>query len=252
VDGLELLYPASSDLQISEHLRKNHLRPIAIKRKGGTLVTVMRADGRDALAEDLVDDVPGGYALPAGTPPEPLDEQLVDGQDLEYRDVLAAGFTRAQWMGTYTIGRWDLGVIERSRIIQLSRVKLGLPPSENGVSQEYQGLLNKGRNRILFDAVPILLSFIFPAILPAFRGLFFVEETAATSVAVTEIGATGAATAADVGTAQIVLPNMTRLADFALPGSPRAVALAAEYRAAQTGGRLSGRARALSGRRGIS
>jgi hypothetical protein len=89
------------------------------------------------------------------------------------------------------------------------------------------------------DLVPLLLAFIAPFLPAASPGLFVVEETAATPVAVTEIGASGAAQAAEVASSRVVTPGMIRLADFLLTDMPQAAAFATEYRAAQTAGRAA-------------
>ncbi len=194
INGLDLLYPANfSDNEISDHLRTNGLSPIAIKRNAGTLVTTLRLDGRDALAEALTKEIDTGLLRlwDPGDPPTPLLDQAVDGEDLLYRDVVDAGF-EAQWLGSFDLdfpGTPDekrlLGIMARARIIQQVRAQLGLPPNETGKSLEYQAYHDAAVWTFSFD--------VFNALLTLFGGTviegLFVLRGAGVAAEVTAAGA---------------------------------------------------------------
>jgi hypothetical protein len=173
LDGLDLLYPAGkSDSEISEHLRKNGLRPIGMKRNAGTLVTVVRMDGKDNLRQGLEPEI-DGWDVRTGSRTTPQGDELIDGDDLYWKDIREEGLD-----GHYlqTFEEWDDrgremdGAKARSIIIQNVRQKRGLPALVGGKSAEYQAMYDAAKwqmAKVTFDvisiAVPALWSELFVA-----------------------------------------------------------------------------------------
>jgi len=146
IDGLELLYPSGwSDLEISDHLRENGVRPIGIRRNGGTLVGVTRADGKDVF-EKL--DMPDSLFV-QGRPPTPMPEQVIDGDDVTWQDVLDLRLD-FEWESSYFLAEL-YGVRKRSEIIQRIRKARGLPASDGGMSREYRDLRARATNAFWGD-----------------------------------------------------------------------------------------------------
>lgn len=135
IDALDVLYPANwSDRMISEHLQVNGLRAMSVKRNAGTLVAVSRIDGTTVF-EPLKVTVDPGLVV-NGAPPPPMDDQVMDGDEVVWRDIVEANLDR-DWQLSYTYPA-SFGVQKRSDIIQQVRRIKGLPGSDGGVTREYK------------------------------------------------------------------------------------------------------------------
>jgi hypothetical protein len=225
VDGYDLLYAdGKGDPEISEHLRRNGLRPIALKRNSGTMVTAIRMDGRDALE----------FAF-SGTRPSPLDDEPIDGEELVWEDIVEADpverldLKYLQTFEDYDAHGSNVGAIIRSQIIQQARTKLGLPPSEGGKSVEYRRQLDRANQRLGWAALDVALFFVGEAVAKyafSFAEFLFLR-------ALRLFGRGGEAAL------EVIPATAQRLDDLVLPTtSARATDLAKGYRAAQLRTRL--------------
>ena len=158
-DALDMIYPIGTpDPDVSEHLRKNGLRAGAMKRNGGSLITVTRADGKDALSEPLISEFDTSIPVPVNAGVAPVAGQLVDGDEVTWQDVRDSGLAQA-YLDTYTLTLPGeptyVQVAERSFLLQGTRERLGLPQRANGRSIEYQGYLDWWRNQAAIQALVI-------------------------------------------------------------------------------------------------
>jgi hypothetical protein len=227
IDGLDLAYNAASDAEISDHLQKNGLRPLAIKRNGGTVVTVVRNDGHDALAEGLAFEVPNGFAVP-GAPPHPLLDEIVDGDDLRYRDIVDVG-RDGEFQNTYLLPSG--GINERSIIIQKVRAELGLPPSEGGRSAEYRRAVDAAKKDLGLNVLQAAVDALSGPAAPAVAGVFFLR--AGGSIAI--VDETGQVLEHVVVASDILAPKqLTKLDNYLLKTGPETHSLVDTYRGLQS------------------
>jgi hypothetical protein len=159
----------------------------------------------------------------AGT--RPLSEQLMDGDQIRWQDIVATGYEQA-WVDSYKAAplelRWS-EVRERSEILQQVRERLGLPARAGSRSAEYQAYIDGWVMEVAVQAATWKLGELFKLVRVIPEAISAADDFFVTMIRMSATGerSIGAILASGAGSTPIVLPALEDAAEVAVSAATR-------------------------------